>query len=1339
MRGSLPAYSFGVASVFDQPTRWNALLPVIRVPTTNDQQQKTKNQQLRTKNQKPRTKNQEPVTVYLYYWPNSGNGLGYQPLNDKDGGTKLVNIPTPTLREGAFDDRFEVRRPLGAGGFGDVYEVLDRERRDVVAIKVLHETRASTLLRFKKEFRSLTRLSHPNLVQLYELLNDGDDWLFAMELVHGQHFLKYVRGVDAETEARTREFGSVSIADIETLEDDGSRITSPDIHAFKPFSLDVEKMLSATRQLAEGIHALHESGKLHRDLKPPNVLVDEDGRVVILDFGMVADLTPSSRRAIANAPSDNGVPILGTPLYMSPEQTGSTAVTEASDWYSFGVMLFEAMTGTYPVDGDTMVQLLLRKHTTGPPKPERFPDGSPPELVELCCELLDPDPKARPSGESILRRLGVGSANIWSDSRADFLEAPPFVGRAEQLKELDRALFDMRHAKTPQVINIIGPSGIGKTCVATEFFDRIGDEVMLLDGKCYENESVPYKAVDSVIDHLAESLKNEQSPSPLQLVEGDLDALVRLFPVLRRIPAIRDMVRDEDDDIDKNEDSALVKRRAIATLRALLHELCEMSDVVLFIDDVQWGDRDSAQLLNEVFKSPGAPPLMLVTTYRDNHADSVFITEFRAALVEHRVETRDLVLSEFSEQEARDLITQVLGEEPSSNSVELIQKEAKGSPFFIDTLARHTKASTSESSSLSDVLSDRIERLPEDARTLLEVISIAGQPIDRQVAREAAYIKADAPKSITLLRNERLITIKTQGSSQSFETYHDRIRETVRDGLEIDSRKRHHLRIGRLLERRDKNDWERLAFHFKSADEFEKAADYSLEAAKQAQTIFAFDRAARLYQEALALRNDWNVQQTKSIWSSLGSVHAHLARGSESAEAYLKAAESSDEQERVGLTSRAAEQMIRSGQFERGKALLYDVLRRVEAPTPSSDNAALAGIVKMKAQLWWRGLDFTISTQPLDSQLQIRLDTLFTAANLMATIDVKLGAYYQLVNVLESLDSGAPLPIMRSIALQAVHESTAPRTRHRAKPLLDQCETLVRDHDLGPNMESWHIFCDGFIDYMSGRMRPALGKFQRSAEVLEEAGAGAAWEIANCRFYMLFCQFPLGEFRMLKSTVSSLLTEAEEANDFMHVAGMRLWSYLGHLADDNPEFGLEQTKKGIESWTSRGFHLQHFWHMLGQTNTALYNGNGAAAKAAIDDDWSALKKSLLLETQVANAIALETRARACIGAGDLKSASKAVKKLESMKWEWTHGQVLHLRAEIANARGQKEVAIELYSQADVASSNADLSHWAAASRFRLGELVGGERGDRICQEACDVLAAEEVVAPEKMIRMLAPA
>src|SRR6202165_3260105 len=376
-------------------------------------------------------------------------------------------------------ERFQLRRRLGAGGMGVVYEAHDREMDKVVALKTLTRAEAAHIYRFKREFRTLADVSHPNLASLYELMSDGRHWFFTMELVNGVTFIQYVRPeandelIDAADNTllgpRPRPAGNTD-TEAETVDFDSSRLIYKSgemppldeaslLDSF--YKLDEERLRSALRQLAEGVNRLHEVGKLHRDIKPPNVLVTEDGRVVILDFGLVEDIHPELHETL----------LAGTPDYMSPEQGAQMAISKASDWYSVGVILYQALTGRLPFKG-RFFEVMSRKQTRDPIQPIEINREVPRDLNELCMKLLRRNADARPTGREVLRTLGARMTGALAASFVLTTGESSFIGRERLLAELHDAFSATREGEAVAVY-IHGKSGMGKSALVRTFLDQL--------------------------------------------------------------------------------------------------------------------------------------------------------------------------------------------------------------------------------------------------------------------------------------------------------------------------------------------------------------------------------------------------------------------------------------------------------------------------------------------------------------------------------------------------------------------------------------------------------------------------------------------------------------------------------------------------------------------------------------------------------------------------------------------------------------------------------------------------------------------------------------------------
>lgn len=322
--------------------------------------------------------------------------------------------------------QYELTRPLGRGGFGLVYEAIDHKLRRRVAIKMMRAPSASSLYQLKREFRVAADFSHPNLVELHELVVSGLSCFVVMELIDGVGFLVYVRG-GAHPDA----------SNADTAPERDRRRLHPRVE------LDLDRLRGTLAQLVDAVQVLHDAGRIHRDIKPSNVLCTAAGRVVLVDFGLacvaarIDEITEEHRGA-------------GTPAYMSPEQALGLPLEPATDWYSVGVLLYEALTGRHPYGGRGL-EVIPIHHAFAPVPPERMSDA-PRDLSDLAMALLRMEPHERPDGHEIARRLGRGPSRWPRPSSPRIVD---FVGRRTEVAALE-TLLAKTEQRTPTIARVSG-------------------------------------------------------------------------------------------------------------------------------------------------------------------------------------------------------------------------------------------------------------------------------------------------------------------------------------------------------------------------------------------------------------------------------------------------------------------------------------------------------------------------------------------------------------------------------------------------------------------------------------------------------------------------------------------------------------------------------------------------------------------------------------------------------------------------------------------------------------------------------------------------------------------
>jgi serine/threonine protein kinase len=1248
-------------------------------------------------------------------------------------------------------ERFQIQRRLGAGGFGVVYQALDLQTQSVVALKALRDGNVEALFRLKREFRALAGIAHENLVRLHELLADSDQWFFTMELIDGVNFLHYVRGTPFPTRGESTEpthavpspAGRRSPSPRSPIGGDGLALESAaGPSPSSPPPLLVDRLRSALRQTVAGIQALHVAGRLHRDVKPSNVLVSREERVVLLDFGMVTDLsTTGSRKSIS---------VVGTPAYMSPEQGSGGQLTETTDWYSVGVMLFEALTGQWPFTG-SFVEMMWDKRRRDAPAPRDLVSAVPDDLNQLCVDLLRRDPARRPGADEIRGRLGTAPPPRRGDDTPPrpASVAPPFVGRDEHLATLDAALEAAR-AGAAVVVRVHGPSGAGKTALARRFLSqarRAG--AVVLEGRCYEREYVPFKALDSLVDSLSQFLKKLPAAEVNEILPRDVLALARLFPVLRRVEAVAGARRRVLDIADSQE----LRRRAFAALRELLARLAEQHDVVLFIDDLQWGDVDSAALLADLLRPPRPPSLLLIACYRaEETATSVFLREFLSPAGAGGAEgARDLPVGALSEDEARDLTAVLLGGRASHVGVEEIVRESRGNPFFLSELVRYAETGVDPSeaggTSLEAVIRSRIARLPEPARLLLEILAVAGAPMRTALALHAAGIDSGVD-ALELLKSSHLARTRSTGDRDEIEPYHDRIRETVVAQLDTQTLRAHHRRLALALEGSRGADPEALALHFQEAGDADRAAEYAAAAGQRAAEALAFDRSARLYRLALELTKGRGRETRRLLRTRLGDVLVNAGRGAEAARAYLDAMEGASPDEALELQRRAAEQFLISGHMPEGLAALRAVVGRVGLRMPGSTRTALVSLLVRLALLRIRGTRFRErDTAQIAPDVLTRIDVCWSAAKGLTLLDPIRGQDFQARHFLRALRAGEPYRMARALTLEAGHSSQGGlRTRARTARLLEQASMIGTrlDH---PHAIGLTLSVAGTAAFLEGRWRDAVDLNGRAEPILRERCRGVAWELDNTHYYSLTSLYYLGELRRLAEALPAIVREAEDRGDRFALTTLRTrLTPLVLLAAGEPERARQEAHDAIAGWPADGFLLQHWYELTAEAESRLYEGAGFAALRLVWDRWPAIRRSFLLRVEAVRIHSMYLRGRAAVAtaAGSrgepsaVDDAESDARRIEKEGTAWGAALARLVRAGAASVRRDRGAALEHAAAAEQELAAADMALHAAVARRRRGELLGGAEGAALVAAADEWMAGQTIAEPARVAAMLAP-
>jgi hypothetical protein len=1212
----------------------------------------------------------------------------------------------PTIPE-----RFLVVRTLGEGGMGVVYEAFDKERGMTVALKTIRDAQGDAVYRLKREFRALQGVEHPNLVRLYDLFAEGNTCFYTMELIPG-------RELGAAGGARAA-LGPAE-ATLQDGEDDRERF---------------EQIRLVLDGLCRGLEALHAAGLLHRDLKPSNVMVEDSGRVVLLDFGLVADAHAAVQHTVTGA-------VAGTVAYMAPEQArGEVELTAAVDRYALGVILFELLTGTQPFRGGPYV-VLADKVSQDAPRARDFVADVPADLDELAAQLLSRDPVARPSLANIRAVLGrVTTDRRLPSSGNSNRPVHTLVGRTEEQQRLLDALRSTAAARACIAL-VRGRSGIGKSAliaaVAREAEGR--ERALVLTGRCHEFETVPFKGLDGVIDSLSRYLKAASPEEVGRLLPPDLGDLATIFPVLRRIPPIASAFARRS---TAERTVQRIRSAGLTCLRELLRRIAESTPLLVVIDDVQWADEDTSRALVELLRDQHPPAMMLLLGSRPDRSTPVIDELFgaggrRATIDAERVTVELEPLNHAATTQLLRAELRTVGHDGSAHDqlVNALAVEAQGNPFAACELARFVRDEEGDFSasvagrSIDDIVVERAQALDPAARGLLDVIAVSGEPTDERVLRRAAGLSPDDRASTDALRAKLWIRSLRSGSATHLDAVHDRVREPIAEALSKPRAAAIHHALALALEGTETPPHDRLARHFAAAGEASLAHHHALVAADEARAALALRRASELLGLAVELATD---AQRAALMPRYAESLADASLFERCAEAWDKAAELATGPERHQRSCRAAEAWLYAGRIDHGLGL-FDRLAGKEGLRPSS-NRYTSLVQTLWHRIRLRLTGFTARPRPLSeipAQQLERLHTLRAMTIAYLPLDPFGGAMVHARWLRRALEAGhaedtcVALTLEGCMASLVSSKSGCERARKALLPFAAASS--------GAPADFWRL-C---IDVTWAGLNEGASEAAASARLVEEAAEATALSPTYRSFVHFFVS--VGLLRALSPNVHEarvrfIQQREQEAGPFAEIRLRTFWA-LYQLLRGNPESVLDRVGQNAWEMTfkrptlmSVGGRSVESWTLLYLTDyqQALEVARDALRLAHVT--WSAL-------SPISYGEVLTRLCCAALAAGERDEVVAHARRLKRCVSPAHHSYRVHLEA-LAALAGRGDPDSKLQAMAEFGSKYR-MESIEGAALWALGTRDPGAEGAAHRARLLALIADKGLVDPDRYFWSMLP-
>ncbi|MFT3764338.1 MAG: protein kinase [Minicystis sp.] len=785
-------------------------------------------------------------------------------------------------------------------------------------------------------------------------------WFFTMELVHGQDLLEVLSpdgagkpGASTVTEAATPEIA----ADVAAFHAGDTTTTSVPTLRQARVACNPEVFVGVIAQILDALAYLHGQGIVHRDLKPSNILVDLDGAVRVLDFGL------ASRLDRTLAISQEGA-VVGTLAYLSPEQVRGEPASAASDLYALGCMMFQLLTGEMPFQGPAMRALTARCDEP-PPRVDARVTGVPAGLATIVHRLMARDPRERPTIDAVREALGArpgprglgAQAGARADSTGEI-----FVGRQRELAVLAGGLERAAGGEATLAL-VAGPSGIGKSALASMLVRRAERQgFRCFRGRCYEREQVPFVAFDRVMDQMILTLRG-WPPARLAPLEAALAALGRLFPAfgLLAAPAAASAA-----------DPRELRQQAVSGFRQICAVFQAEAPICFVLDDLQWTDEESVELLAALLAG-NAGRIMILGLFhphaaRLDHPLGPLLRDVEAA-----GKSTTITLDPLGSAEAAHLVEAVTGNRLAPAVSAALASQTDGNPFLVRRLAEHLGAldpaeqlaRVDALGSASDLIGELIRTLSPRAEQILALAATAGGDIAAPLLCETSGLGGEEfDLAVAELSAARFLKAAPRGpeaEAPHLDLYHDRIRQVVYQGLDADRRRALHLRLATAIEAQGRgSDAELLVRHFGGAGDRARSRRYALEAAEQAAAKLAFLHAARLYRIAL---DDPDPHEplwiTAARWERVGDLLEYGGQHRPAGRAYQEAlrlweAAPEDHPERavarLRLHGLAGANLMATDRVAEGRAVFAGGLAILGLPLDRSTPERLAVLAGLEAQ-----------------------------------------------------------------------------------------------------------------------------------------------------------------------------------------------------------------------------------------------------------------------------------------------------------------------------------------------------------------------------------------------------
>jgi predicted ATPase len=1047
--------------------------------------------------------------------------------------------------------RYAILKKVGEGGKGVVFKARDNVLNRVVAVKMLKGgvLGDEAYSRFLREAQVVAKLNHHNIVSIFDIGKEDEKQFFVLEFVDGMSL---------------RELGST----------------------YPEGKCDVQTVLRTGIDVCSALQYAHSQGVLHRDVKPENILITQEGIAKLMDFGLAKILGEPSI-------TQEGI-IVGTVAYVAPEIALGKGADAKSDLYSFGAVLYEMITGKPPFPGQDTVKVIFSHIHDYPVSPSRLNPKVPQALADCITKLLEKEPGKRYQSAAdllaVLRDVAEGFVReVYAPSAKPGMVVVPgprpvavrevqLIDRVEEMSLL-REVVDKAVRGEGGLIFLCGEAGIGKTRLARELgaYARLRG-MRVLYGRCpalFRMDGVPpYVLWKEVIKDYLETCAPEQLYRVIGFYPGEVSKLV---------PEIKQKLGAFPESLSISPEHE--RDRLFEAVSQFVTNVAKETPLIVVLDDLQWTDQSSLLLLHYLARGVYRAPLLLFGAYRDTDVDEMH--PLQAVLTELNRERllRSVPLKRMSFDDVSEMIKRLLEQDDVPREFcELVFEKTRGNPFFVEEVIKSLKeeeviyreadkwrikevSKIEFPKTVKSVIKARIGRLDDECQNVLTLASFVGNDFSFEALCGVTGFEEDKVLDLmermlkTGLVKERVIRGEDVYSFADIV-----IRDVVHEEVSHLRHTKFHGVVGCALEKAyakklDEHLGE-LALHFLEGGDKNKALDYFLKAGEKAAKIYANNEAVSYFQSALKLleEKEDGLREKGRVFEMLGDIKRLVGEHDACMKHWNDALllwKELDEKENVSRVQRKLANLLWQDMGEAKKAEEhYEAALKILEAQPES--VELASLYEDMAHMYYRMGDIAKSHSWADKALELakKLNAYEVIANSYASLGTVFTYEGGLKKAAECLERALKIAVdngYMETALRVYNNLALALPTEEYEKVLECCE---KGYEMAKKVG--HISYQSWVGIQLAYRYMGMGNVNKALLLAEESVTlnkkaanlpGLSFSVgALGLFYHI-----LGEWDKSEQFSKESLDIAQKLKEFQQI-GTSYW-LLGWLLFDKGEYG----------------------------------------------------------------------------------------------------------------------------------------------------------------------------------------